>query len=197
MGLIPELRTGRLRLRPFELADAPEAARLVGDARVAATAIAIPHPYPEGAAERWIATHEPDAAEGNALTWAVTDLESGTLYGAITLRVTPGHRRGEIGYWAGVPYWNRGITTEAARRVVEHAFLELDLHRVQAICLPENHGSARVMEKAGLRFEGTLSGYVLHGDSFEDCSIYATVRAEWDAARADGSVPNRVRPVEP
>jgi ribosomal-protein-alanine N-acetyltransferase len=185
MALIPELMTERLRLRPFGLADAPEVARLVGDARVAATAVAIPHPYPAGAAEAWIATHEPDAAAGDALTWAVTDLESDTLYGAIALRLTQAHRRGEIGYWAGFPYWNRGFTTEAARRVVEHAFLTLDLHRVQAICLPENRGSARVMEKAGLRFEGTLRGYVLHGERFEHRAMYAIVRAEWDAARAE------------
>lgn len=185
MGLIPELRTERLRLRPFGLADAPDVARLVGDARVAATAVAIPHPYPYGAAEAWIATHEPDATERIALTWASADLESGTLYGAITLRLTPQHRRGEIGYWAGFPYWNRGYTSEAARRVVEHAFLTLDLHRVQAICLPENRGSARVMEKAGLRFEGTLRGYVLNGDVFEDRAMYGMIRSDWDAARAE------------
>jgi [ribosomal protein S5]-alanine N-acetyltransferase len=184
MAVIPELTTARLRLRPFGLANAPEVARLVGDARVAATAVAIPHPYPEGAAEAWIATHEPDAAGGEALTWAVTDLESGALYGAIALRLTPAHRRGEIGYWAGFPYWNRGITTEAAGRVIEHGFHALGLHRVQAICLPENRGSARVMEKAGLRFEGTLRGYVLHGDRFEDRAIYAAIREQWDAARA-------------
>jgi [ribosomal protein S5]-alanine N-acetyltransferase len=49
-GGMPTLRTRRLVLRPFSLDDAPEVERLAG-AREVATATALPHPYPDGAAE--------------------------------------------------------------------------------------------------------------------------------------------------
>src|SRR6478735_5881191 len=108
MDVIPELLTERLRLRPFDPSDAADVQRLAGAVEVAATTLVIPHPYPEGAALAWIATLEPEAASGESITWAVVDRDAGTLYGAITLRLTPAHSRGELGYWTGVPYWNRG-----------------------------------------------------------------------------------------
>ena len=190
METIPTLETGRLRLRPFALADADNVHRLVSAAEVAATAISIPHPYPEEAAASWIATHAPNAAAGGSFAWAVTDRVDGTLYGAIELHVTPAHRRGEIGYWAGVPYWNRGITSEAAIHVVEHAFSMLGLHRIQATCRPGNRGSSRVMEKAGLTFEGTLRGHVLNHGVFEDSVIYGLIRPEWEATRGRSDRPS-------
>ncbi len=183
MALVPELKTERLLLRPFDPADADNVYRLVSAPEVAETALNIPHPYPVDGAPAWISTHGPNAAAGAAFTWAVTDRVTGALYGAIELRVTPSHRRGEIGYWAGVPFWNRGITSEAAIRVVEHAFSMLDLQRVEATCLPRNRGSARVMEKAGLSYEGTLKGYVQKRGEPEDRAIYGIVRSDWQSAR--------------
>ena len=57
MAVVPELRTPRLLLRAFILADAPAVQRLAGDQAIASTTLNIPHPYPDGAAEAWIATH--------------------------------------------------------------------------------------------------------------------------------------------
>ncbi len=54
---IPELATERLRLRPYSRRDAAAVQALLGDGRMADTTMGIPHPYPEGAAQRWIAGH--------------------------------------------------------------------------------------------------------------------------------------------
>jgi hypothetical protein len=53
----PTLETPRLVLRPFTLEDAPAVQRLAGAKEVAATMLAVPHPYEDGIAEQWISTH--------------------------------------------------------------------------------------------------------------------------------------------
>jgi ribosomal-protein-alanine N-acetyltransferase len=68
--------------------------------------------------------------------------------------------------------------TEAAVAVTKHGFEALNLHRVEAMVLPRNGASIRVVEKAGLAYEGTLRGYVRKGTVFEDVAIYGQVN-EW------------------
>jgi [ribosomal protein S5]-alanine N-acetyltransferase len=172
---IPILETERLRLRPFTLDDAPDVRVLAGAPEVAATTLHIPHPYPAGAAEEWIGTHTEAAARGDGFAWAIERAEDRALLGGISLAVAAAHYRAEMGYWLGVPFWNQGSTTEAARRVVECGFKEFGLHRIQATCLPRNPASARVMQKAGMSYEGLLRGYVRKGDVFEDLAMYAVL----------------------
>jgi [ribosomal protein S5]-alanine N-acetyltransferase len=176
---IPQLTTERLLLRPFVLEDAPTVQELVSPREVAAPLDAMPHPYPDGAAAEWIATHAGRAEAGSAFTWAVTTLRDGTLIGAIEIRAEALHQRGEFGYWTGMPYWNQGFTTEAAGRVVRQGFETLDLHRIQALVLPGNTGSVRVLEKLGFQREGVLRDYVLRWGEFQDRAIYGLVRDEW------------------
>ncbi len=186
---IPILETARLRLRPFTPGDAPTVRALAGDARVAATTANIPHPYPEGLAERWIGRQAEKAARGEFYTWAIAREEDDALLGAISLGVDAAHRRAEIGYWLGVPHWNRGYTTEAARRVVAFGFEGLGLNRVQSTHLPRNPASGRVMEKAGLRYEGLLRGYIVKDGTPEDIAIYALTRADWEERPPDPPIP--------
>jgi RimJ/RimL family protein N-acetyltransferase len=175
---IPELATERLLLRPFIPADAARVTEIMQAPEIAATTLNIPHPYPEDAAASWIASHPGAAETGEDFTWAICRREDGLLVGAIGLHIDARHRRGEIGYWLGVPFWNQGFTTEAARAVVEYGFTELDLHRIEAMCFPRNIGSARVLEKAGMTYEGTLRDYVQKDGVFEDAAMYAVVRKE-------------------
>jgi RimJ/RimL family protein N-acetyltransferase len=93
--------------------------------------------------------------------------------GAIALGLAPEHRCASLGNWLGVPSWNHGYMSEAARVVTEFALNTLPLHRVQALCFPRNVGSIRVLERAGLTFEGVLRGYVLKQGVPEDVAMYA------------------------
>src|SRR5579864_3400293 len=140
---IPTLATERLILRPFTPEDAPVVQVLAGAAEVAETTLNMPHPYPDGAASAWIATHAAAAADGVALTWAMVRAADATLIGAIGLVITWRHARGELGYWLGVPYWSQGYTTEAVCRVTAYGFSDLGLNRVDGHCFPRNPASAR------------------------------------------------------
>ena len=177
---VPTLTTARLRLRPFVPGDAPEVERMVGDRRVAEMTLNIPHPYPTGAAAHWIASHAAAAAAGSFYSFAIELLAEQALLGAIAITPTARFRRAEIGYWLGVEHWNRGYTSEAARRIVAFGFQQLGLVRIQATCYPRNPASARVMQKAGLAYEGLLRGYVYKDGIQEDIAMYAMVRSDWE-----------------
>ena len=150
--------------------------QLAGAWEVARTTLNIPHPYPEGLAVTWIEGQAAAAAAGAGYTWAITRRADALLIGAISLILSVRHQRAEMGYWLGLPYWNQGYMTEAARRVVAFGFDDLGLYRIQATCLPRNIASSRVMEKAGLTYEGLLRGYVRKGEQFEDIAMYARLR---------------------
>jgi ribosomal-protein-alanine N-acetyltransferase len=173
---IPELTTERLLLRPFSPDDSVTVQELVGVREVAATVDGIDHPYPVSAGLTWIGSHAADAEEGRSYTWAITNRHETMLLGAVSLRVDVAHRRGGIGYWIGQPWWNQGYATEATGGVVAYAFDVLQLHRLQAFCLPTNTGSVRVLEKLGFTREGTLRDYVLKWGEFQDRGIFGLLR---------------------
>jgi RimJ/RimL family protein N-acetyltransferase len=183
-GERPTLRTPRLVLRPFQAADAPDVERLAGAHEVASTTLHIPHPYPAGAAERWIAEHAAAWEAGGRVAFAVCRADDGALVGSIGLTVAPAHARAELGYWIGVPHWNRGYATEAARAVLAFAFDVLGLHRVQAHFKTRNPASGRVMEKLGMRREGLRRGAFRKDGVFEDVEEFAVLASDRPAPGA-------------
>lgn len=170
----PTLTTERLRLRPFRGGDAPRVRTLAGAREVAENTLTIPHPYPEGAAEEWIATHPVKWAEGTLVAFAMEHPEDGVI-GAIGLVITREHRRGELGYWVGIPWWNQGYATEAVRAILAYGFDGLELNRIWARHFTRNPASGRVMEKAGMRFEGILRGHMIKWGKSEDLAVYGAM----------------------
>ena len=173
----PTLRTERLVLRPFVPADAARIQELAGNPRVAETTLNIPHPYPDGAAEAWIAGHRPAFDRGENIVFAIVTDGIG-LVGAINLRLELRHLRGEVGYWIGEAYWGRGYATEALRAVLDYGFGPVGLNRIQAKHLPRNAASGRVMQKAGMIWEATLRQYLRKDGRFEDLESYAMLRSD-------------------
>jgi RimJ/RimL family protein N-acetyltransferase len=159
--------------------DAQRVQQLAGTREVADTTLHIPHPYPDGAAEQWIASHKSAWDAGTGATFAITDRTSGALYGAVALTIERENERAELGYWIAVPFWKRGYCTEAAREIVELAFGTLHLHRLQARHLRRNPASGRVMQKLGMQSEGMLRESVKKWNRFEDIAMYAILARDW------------------
>lgn len=123
-----------------------------------------------------------------------TDKPRNDFYFAITLKESPAHPIGaiyiairdrqnlqaEIGYIMGVPHWNKGYTTEAARRVVQFGFDELAMHRIYAAeIITENVGSMRVVEKLAMRREAHFRHQRFFKDRWWDTYTYAILSHEW------------------
>lgn len=172
----PTLETRRLRLRPFGLADAAAVQRLAGAWEVAETTLLIPHPYPDGAAEAWIATHAPSWEAGTAVTCAITQRATGTLVGCVGLTIDRETTSAELGYWIGVPYWNRGYATEAARALVQCGVEVLGLTLIHAQHFPRNPASGRVLEKIGMRCDGLQRDAIRKWGRLEDVVCYSYAR---------------------
>lgn len=181
MRELPTLVTERLVLRPFRLEDAPAVQRLAGAREIAENTLLVPHPYPDGVAEDWISTHPQRLEEEKEVTLAITLRESGEVMGAIGLVLKLAHDKAEIGYWIGMPYWGRGYTTEAARAIIQYGFDEWSLHRIEAFHFARNPASGRVLQKLGMRHEGTMRGDLKKWGEYLDTEMYGVLREEWSS----------------
>lgn len=172
------ITTERLRMRPPNVEDAqrvfeeyaqdPEVTRYVGWR---------PHTRPE---ETQIYVRQAIVAwrDGKGhRSWIMELRQSGALVGMIGS--TREAFMASVGYVIGRRFWNRGLATEALRAVCDAALADPGIYRVWAWADVENAASARVMEKAGMQFEGVLRRFSLHPTRSaepRDCRCYAITR---------------------
>lgn len=114
-------------------------------------------------------------------------LHDGTLCGEINLS---GIQRGpfqsaHVGYWVDQAHAGQGLVPEALVLVLRLAFEGLRLHRVEVAIVPRNRASLRVVEKLGLREEGTARHYLQIRGVWEDHVRYAITTNEWTERRAE------------
>ena len=85
-----------------------------------------------------------------------------------------------VGYWVDQRSAGQGYIPEALVMVIRFAFEDLRLHRLQVAIVPRNHRSRRVVEKLGLREEGTAERYLEINGVWEDHVRYAITSEEWE-----------------
>lgn len=105
----------------------------------------------------------------------------GRLIGRAGLYITADSRIAYIGYHLDRAYWGQGYITEAMRPLIQFGFEQLGLHRIYAECHPANTGSARVMERLGMRREAHLRQNLWAKGEWWDTLVYAILDHEWKA----------------
>lgn len=85
----------------------------------------------------------------------------------------------EISYKFDVAYWGKGLATEAVAILLQYAFEDLQLHRVEAGCAVDNIGSARVLEKSGMQQEGRKRKALPIRGHWSDNFIYAILEEDY------------------
>lgn len=111
------------------------------------------------------------------LAWVIERAADGRLLGMIGATVDP--HGAAVGYVLARAYWSQGYMTEALAGVCEAALADTRIHRVWAWCDVDNVASSRVMEKAGMQYEGTLRRFSFHpnvSDIPRDSRVYAMIR---------------------
>ncbi|MFO0848834.1 MAG: GNAT family protein [Gemmataceae bacterium] len=176
----PTLETARLLLRPLTPADAEAMFEACSNPRVTD--------------HTCFDTHRTlDTSRGFIAGYAATSYAAGVPDPlTITLKETPdrligcigarwedkGDGRMDLGYWLAEPFWGRGIVTEAARVFVPFLFATYPVERLQSRVFEGNPASGRVLEKAGLTYEGTLRKGLKVKGRFRDVRMYSRLREE-------------------
>jgi ribosomal-protein-alanine N-acetyltransferase len=80
-----------------------------------------------------------------------------------------------LGYWLGLPFVRQGFMTAAVAAVVDCAFEDLHLHRLEAATMPNNVASIRVLERNGFRREGIARRLLKINGAWEDHVLHALV----------------------
>lgn len=112
--------------------------------------------------------------------FAVTLKSTGRLIGNCGVRrASPEAHEADMGYELNPKFWGHGYATEAARTVMHFGFSHMDLQRISAWCVADNVGSARVLEKLGMRLEKRMRDHQYFKGRWWDTLSYAISYDEW------------------
>lgn len=197
----PTLQTDRLFLRPFQATDAEELTKLAEDFEVAKFVPKIPYPYDVSDAQSWISCLEDKRQKEELVVFAVmlkspsSDVScdtrdtgvvthdvighSGPLIGSVRLELQRAHDTAELGYWIGTRFAGKGFCTEAAKRLLQYGFHELNLNCIFAGHFSINSASGRVLQKLEMKYEGCLRARFKKFDTYMDDEMYSLLKSEF------------------
>jgi len=173
------LETERLLLRKLGVSDSEDIFEYASVPEVAEFLIWNPHIKISDSLD-FIQFAQEQFETASSFIWGIELKVEKKLIGTIDLRgYNSAHRCGDVGYVISKKYWNRGFVTEAFKELIRFGFTELNLNRIEAHCEEENAGSWKVMEKVGLKFEGTMREKVFFKDKFHSMKMHSILRKDW------------------
>jgi Acetyltransferases, including N-acetylases of ribosomal proteins len=174
----PQLKTERLILRKITPQDDRDIFEYASDDQVSRYLTWDTHKTLEDT--RWfiqftLGRYQQDEAGDWGIVWR----ESGKLIGtAGFVWYDMNNRRAEMGYVLSRLFWGQGIMAEAVRRILQFAFEEMGLNRIECCHFLPNEKSGRVMQKAGMTFEGVARERVFAKGKYWDVKQYAILRSD-------------------
>lgn len=109
----------------------------------------------------------------------------------LTSIVRGGFQSATIGYWVSENESGRGIASRALGLLVDHAFGDLGLHRLEAATTLTNHASAHILGKAGFEPYGVARNYLWMEGRWRDHRMFQLLNADWEPSEA--SRPDQVK----
>lgn len=175
------LNTDRLILRRFTLGDAENMYKnWASDEEVTRFLTWPPHANVEvtkSLLTDWISRYEEDSY----YNWVIELKESGDVIGSISVvKLNENINGADIGYCMSRAHWGKGIMPEALKAVIHYLFCEVGLNRIAACHDVNNPKSGRVMDKAGMKLEGTLRRAGKNNLGICDEVWHSIIRAEFE-----------------
>lgn len=138
----------------------------------------FPYPYQLKDAQDWH-NHIQQSPHLFCLTIAIDEIPVGVI--SLEFRPDVYRKSAEIGYWLGEKAWGHGVATEAVKQLIQYAFEQFDLERIEARVFGWNPASKRVLLKVGFQLEGTIRNGVFKDGRLTDEFIYGILKNEWEA----------------
>ncbi|MDQ1856598.1 MULTISPECIES: GNAT family N-acetyltransferase [unclassified Chryseobacterium] len=176
MEKFPVLQTERLILSPLQEKDIPFIVELLQHRIFSDLTSNIPYPYMENDARSWVKMSKEAFDNHTGYTFAVRNKEN-QIIGAIGLHDRDDDKA-ELGYWIGIPYWNKGYVTEAAKAIVDFGFNEVKFNKIFATHFLHNPASGRIMEKIGMEKEAVLIKEVKKDGEYFDLVRYCILKTD-------------------
>ena len=105
--------------------------------------------------------------------WSIARKSDNQMIGAVGLYTNITHHRAEITYDLAKNYWRKGIMKKAMHCVVDFAFHQMQLLRIEAVTRKENTASSALLKNVGFSHEGTLKNYRFYDGKAWDVEMYA------------------------
>lgn len=90
----------------------------------------------------------------------------------------------DVSYTLSKAFWNQGIISEALEAVLHYAIIDVGVNRVEAFHAIDNPASGKVMQKAGMKYEGHARQKYRSHKGYEDCDLYAILAEDWRIAKS-------------
>ena len=173
------IETKRLILRRFRVEDADDMySNWASDPEVTKFLTWPTHESVEGTRELlkdWVSKYE----DGTYFNWVMEYKETGKAIGNISaVRFDEKTEAAEIGYCMSRAYWGQELMPEALKAVMDYLFDEVGVNRVAACHDSNNPKSGRVMDKAGMKLEGTLRAAGRNNTGISDKVYHSMIRSD-------------------
>ncbi|MGH4125992.1 MAG: GNAT family N-acetyltransferase [Clostridium sp.] len=175
---LPYLETERLILRKISIDDREDMFNYASDPEVSRYTAWSEHKI-LNETEEFILKIISEYENRRGMTWGIVCKDNMKFIGTCGfMRWSPGQAIGELGYALSRAYWNNGYMTEAVKRLIVFGYEQMDLNRIEARCIVDNVGSAKVMVNSGMKFEGILRQQLYVKGHFHDIKIHSMVKSD-------------------
>lgn len=176
---LPFIETDRLLLRKMQMGDASDVFEYASDPKVLHYAIWPAHNSIEDS-KLFINLVMDKLRKHQVLRWGIVHKADMKLIGTVALfNWIRKHGWAEIGYALSSKYWGCGYMTEAVVAAIAFGFDTMKLNRIHGKCKVSNFASARVMEKAGMKFDGILRQHKFEKGLYHDLKGYSILKSEF------------------
>lgn len=114
--------------------------------------------------------------DNEGIAWAITQKGDNIFLGSIGVwNIIKQHYRAEFGYSLHPNFHKKGIMSEAAKAVINYAFVQMRLHSLEANVNPENTASIKILERNGFVREGYFKESYFFDNRFQDSALYSLI----------------------
>lgn len=176
---MPEVETDRLVLRPVEEGDACDMYAYYSDPEVLKYLTLSPHENVDQTLNAIRSYFLPYIKRCVPQTWVIVWKQQEKVIGNLNIH-TIEDEIGEVGYLLHRDYWNKGIMREALAQLVDVAFKDIGLRRLEALYEVQHGASGRVLKACGFQTEGILRQYAKLSDgNYHDMVLTAILKSDW------------------